>query len=360
MKKALVTIAGALLSGAFFIPVVASADVVNQLVQTDKVFIVQGTGSFLWRLGTTTASTTINSIAVVVGATSSAQTLLLRITWFADTFSSSQSGCTDALAHASPDAPTVFGDKTYVLFRFPTSSLVIPAGKVPLVELSGSGVGTDLYAWGFPFGTFQYANQCKYPNPAGTEYCKSTPYFQLNSSIDWGALNLYTPVVFSSTTQGLATSTINWGALSTSSIPICTDSTNFFSEGLCVAASFLFVPNPDILNQYVQLPNMVSTKFPFSWFFGMKDTINNLSAASSSVNFFDIRLNFQDMNVASTSPLSLPQIAPNVSVLSTSTIQTYISEGTWNTFQTFIKWGIWLSFISYVFFEVRNKMHKHV
>lgn len=346
-----------ILVGVFVFPFFAHATVTDQ-TQSANLVVPTGSGQFLFRLGTTTASMTINSIALMLAATDTPQTITVRITCFANTFSSSQTGCTDLTAHNSLDVPVVFGDRVYQVFRFATSSLVIPSGKVPLVEVIAT-TPSKLSLYGLAYGSYQFPNQCKYPTPAGTEYCFSTPYWQLNSSINWGALNLYTPSVFSSSSQGIATSSTLWESLATSTITNCANAGNIFSEGLCTAGSYLFMPSPDVLNDYANFPTLVQTKFPFSWVSGVSDAFDDLSA-SSTANFISVTIPFHDAGVGTTTGAAFGNFLPNINILSTSTVLTYISEAQWAFFQSLIALGLWLGLALDIFFTVRDRMHQHV
>jgi len=173
--------------------------------------------------------------------------------------------------------------------------------------------------------------------------------------IDWN--NYYVPTIFSSSSVGIATSSSLWGSVSIASSSVNCDGGNFFSDALCSVGSYLFVPNPDIVNGLIQTVNGSVQKFPFSWVYGMQNAFQSLSATGTGMTAFSI--NWSAMNVGTSTPLGLANIAPaSTTVLSQTTIEHYISPSTWSLFQTLIALGIWLVFIADVFFTTRNQMHK--
>jgi len=175
--------------------------------------------------------------------------------------------------------------------------------------------------------------------------------------IDWAAL--YTPVVYSSTTAAIATSSALWSTLALASSTQSCNSGNIFTDGLCSAGTFLFIPNPQILQSYADLASTtIPSKFPFSWLFGVSAAFSGLSA-SSTANMIAVTLPFHTLGVGSTTPLGLANIvASDVGAFSTTTIQTYIPATTWALFQSLIALAIWLAFAGDVFFTVRNQMHR--
>jgi len=186
----------------------------------------------------------------------------------------------------------------------------------------------------------------------------ATLYYVVSAvtAIDWSAI--YTPFVYSTTSAAIATSSGLWNSVNVaSSTPQC-NTGNFFSDGICGAFSFLFTPNPEIMQSFAGLPGLMETKFPFSWVVGVQNTFAGLTASSTS-NMIALTLPLHTLGVGSTTPLGLANIvAADVTAFSSSTIETYIPAGTWALFQTLIGMAIWLAFAGDVFFTVRNQMHR--
>jgi len=175
------------------------------------------------------------------------------------------------------------------------------------------------------------------------------------NGINFGAY--YTPAVFSASSTGIATSSSLWGNVSIASSSVNCASDNFVSAALCSVGSYLFVPNPNIVNGLVQTANNSVAKFPFSWIYGIQTAVGGLSATSTAMSSFSI--NWGAISVATGSPLSLTALAPaSTTVFGQTTIEHYISPSLWNVFQTLIAATIWLAFAADVFFTARNQMHR--
>jgi len=185
----------------------------------------------------------------------------------------------------------------------------------------------------------------------GKGTAQSDAYFLVGDTavIDWGAL--YVPVVFSSSTAAIATSSGLWNSLTLASSTAQCNSGNLFTDGLCAAGTFLFIPNVDILNGFFTIPTTAATKFPFSWIYGVKTEFNSLSVSSTTA-MTTLSYNFHDLGIGSTTPMG--NILPNVEVFSKNTIETYISPSLWSTFQTLIATALWLSFFWFEFNRARR------
>jgi len=179
------------------------------------------------------------------------------------------------------------------------------------------------------------------------------------SNLNWGAL--YISPLFATNSPAIAASSSLWSAYTASStlsqLQNCALSGNIFSEAICSAVAYLFVPDPNVLNQWASFPGYVSGFFPFSWVAGVQTSVNGLVASSTS-NMIDLSFDYPALGVGSTSPLGLANIAPKIDVFSTSTIEHYIGSTYWALFQSLIAVGIWLTFIADVFFTARNQMHR--
>jgi len=163
---------------------------------------------------------------------------------------------------------------------------------------------------------------------------------------------LYFPAVYSTSSAAITASSSLWGAFASSSQLIQTcNSGNIFGDAICQAFSFLFVPNPNVLNSFVSLPSVAATKFPFSWIYGVKDEFSSLAVASTTA-MTSLSYNFHNLGIGSTTPMG--NIMPNFEVFSKNTIETYISPTLWNTFQTLIAAGMWLAFVWYEFNRARH------
>lgn len=132
---------------------------------------------------------------------------------------------------------------------------------------------------------------------------------------------------------------------------------NLFSQGICVAFSYLFVPPASVLNQWAAFPQYAETRFPFSWVASTTAIFSGFSASTTS-NFITVSYDFAGTNMSSSSVLSLPRILPTLTVFSSTTIETYLSPTTWSLIQALIAASLWLAFGLDVFYTVRNSMHQ--
>lgn len=134
----------------------------------------------------------------------------------------------------------------------------------------------------------------------------------------------------------------------------CSQQSNIFGEGLCIAFSFLFVPAPDTLGQFSNLRDEIGNKFPFAYVAGVTDTWETLTA-STTLNSPEISYNLNDLGIGSTT--SLGNILPNVVVFSSSTVGTYLSPTLLSLLKFLAGLAILLTLIADIFFTSRNLMH---
>jgi len=214
---------------------------------------------------------------------------------------------------------------------------------------AGAGVGDiDVYGISVP-------NIC-YPSAIG--HCTGSPFIVFEAVINWNeSIGQYT---VSSSTAGLATSTGLFSSFSASStlaaISNCAGSGNFFGEAICIAFSYLFLPNPQVLDQWVNLPNVAQEKFPFSWVSDVKNSITGLSA-SSTANSPTYAYNLADLGLGSTTPLG--NMLPNFTAFSSSTALTYMPAGVWAAGQALMAAVLWLALGFDIYATVRRR-HAHV
>lgn len=178
------------------------------------------------------------------------------------------------------------------------------------------------------------------------------------STINWN--QIFFPTIFSTSSQAIATGSPLWGSLSLASTSVQCDSGNIFSDGICAAFAYLFVPEPTILNQYVQLfatssPTGFYSKFPGSYALGISSAFSSLSA-SSSQNVSLLAFDFP--GISTTTPGFGQFIPERIEILSTTTISRYYPDNIRLAMLFLISCGLWLGLATDVFFTVRNRMHK--
>jgi len=175
------------------------------------------------------------------------------------------------------------------------------------------------------------------------------------SSIDWSSIAF--PLVYSTSSAAIAASSSLWAAFATSSQLIAVCSTgNVFGDGFCQVMTYLFVPNPQTLTLFFNIPSAAALRFPFSWIYGVQTEFNTLSASSSS-NMLALSFNLGSLGIGSTTPMG--NILPNTEVFGTTTIEKYISPTLWAYFQSWIAFALWLGLIADVFFLAKRLSQPH-
>jgi len=177
--------------------------------------------------------------------------------------------------------------------------------------------------------------------------------------IDWSAYS--SPLIFSSTTSGIATNSPLWAAYTATDTLLmmqgsCSQAGNFFGEALCVAGSYLFTPNPNILSSWAALPATAETKFPFSWVVAVKASLTGLSA-SSTQNFPVSSFALHDLGYGSTTPIG--NFLPNFTAFASTTVLQYMPAGVWAAGQALIAAALWLALGFDIYATVRRR-HAHV
>jgi len=132
----------------------------------------------------------------------------------------------------------------------------------------------------------------------------------------------------------------------------CSQAGNFFSYGICVAFSYLFLPDPTILNQWSAIASTTEAKFPFSWVSEVKSSITGLTASSTS-NSPTYTINLHDLGLGSTSPIG--NILPNLTAFSSTTVLSYIPAPVWNAGQALIAAVLWLALGFDIYMTVRRR-----
>lgn len=183
-------------------------------------------------------------------------------------------------------------------------------------------------------------------------------YGEGNGAINWSSI--YFPTVFNASSTAIATSSGLWQSLQLASSTIQCETGNIFSSGICQALSFLFVPDPSILQQYVDLFATSSSsgffsRFPASYAAGISGAFGSLSASSTG-NAALLEIDFSTVDPATSTPFG--PLLPDAVLLSTSTIARYYPDPIRNTMNGLIGFGLWLALATDIFFTVRNRMHR--
>lgn len=328
--------------GAVFIALPVHADIVPQ---TDPFAVVQtGDANVTWYMGTSTTQASLTSVGLwLAEPTAVGSATYIRITCFANTWSASQSGCTDTSAHQS-DTISVYSTTGQPYYFSFSSPVVLQSGKVYVMEI----VSVSPYVSVYGTTSYQFAGQCDYA-ALGTVDCTGTPYFTTNSLPDWSGINA---------TSTALTALYQAGASSTLGIiqARCTGTGGgIFGEAMCATFAFLFVPDPMILNGYSALTTgVLPTKFPFAWFYGVKDAIGGISA-SSTANMASVSIAFNAIDPATSTAMG--PILPNLTLLSSTTITQYMPQGFLTLILLLEAAALWILFAYRLYYDIPKWLH---
>lgn len=337
-----------LITGLFaFLPLFASAQMVEQtnawtIVRTAAAF----DGNTTFYAGTSTVSETISDIGVYLGDPSfTGIDVFVRITCFANQFNSSQTGCTDTSVHTSDTEEVLNPTGQVYYFTLPTP-IVTQVGKVYVLEIMTATASDNIDVYGD--SSYQFNNQCNFAG--GATDCTAAPYWVTNAVPNWSGINA-TSTALTSMYQDGATTTL---ALITER---CAESSNVFSSAMCATVTFLFIPSPDVLNNYIALPDTVAQKFPFSWYYGIKGTFDGLVATTSTSSMATLAIDFSSVDPATSTPFG--PILPNATLLSAATITTYLTPGILATLLNLEAFAMWVLFGLFLFHDVQRRWFRH-
>jgi len=170
---------------------------------------------------------------------------------------------------------------------------------------------------------------------------------------NWGLIT-YPPGVDFGAVPWVATSTglfTNASATVAAIAQECDDSGNLFSRAICYSFSYLFIPDPSVLNQFTILASTTAGKFPFTYVDGIGRLID-ATHASSTKNMITLSINFASVDPATSTPFR--SFLPNVILFSSTTMSTYLGQGTWDFIYLMMEVSLWLGFL---FFVIQRGAH---
>jgi len=247
--------------------------------------------------------------------------------------------------------------------------------------------GTDstspsVLAFSFPSGV-TIVNACDNANPndalhldlvtsghtmkiVGTEFSSFWfgSYYAYHGSLTFLPYYIVSTDAFSTTTlngltvQVATSSSLFSGLDATNTLQVlaqqCSQAGNIFAEGICVAFSFLFVPNSQTLAQFTSIPQQIGNVFPFSYVSSAVATWQTL-AASSTANAPLYQYKLADLGIGSTTPMG--NILPNIDVMSSSTVTHFFPPAVFAAMKTLAGFAILMVLVADIFFTSRNLMH---
>jgi len=227
------------------------------------------------------------------------------------------------------------------------------------VTLSGTGNEGNAYVAGNTYRVDVYSQTLLsgityYTDSSGNMSVVVTSNGQVVNPINWGQLSVTPPIDFNAV-KYVATSTSFFSGDASGTLQAianeCSETGNVFSQAFCRASAYLFIPNPNVTNQYIVLASSTNGKFPFSYITGMEVLLGNLQA-STTKNMISPAMNFHDIDPASSTPFG--HLLPNWGFFSSSTITHFMPVGFWDFVYTFMEFGIW---IGLGFAVIREGMH---
>jgi len=311
--------------------------------------------------GTFTATTTIRSTFSTSGLRSATWTATVASvmanapifwsvgvaspeTFFAciyDTTVAASVGCTDT------DIQTGTGSVVYTESFFPSVTSPLTVGHVYQIIWTTQNLG--------PYDASKLTDSLGNPYVIVFDASGGTP------PPNWGAV-IVAPALDFGAIQYVATSTSLFSGDASGTLQAianqCSETGNVFSLALCRAFSYLFIPNPTVLNQYLTIGPTLQDKFPVSWFYQLQTEINTVSTTTLSSPVWT--MNLHDIGVGSTT--SMGNIMPNMIVFSSSTVKHYITDSQWNALMTLAGAAIWL-IAFYTLYGIGNRLftgHKNV
>lgn len=114
-----------------------------------------------------------------------------------------------------------------------------------------------------------------------------------------------------------------------------------FKYSSCYVLGFLFVPSNESVNQFTAIPFSLQNKFPFAYFYQVKDLFNN---GSSTANLFG------------TMQVNLPLVG-TTTILSAGTINYFIGPTTASVLKQLSTFALWLMF-AYTVYKRALKLFK--
>jgi len=121
-----------------------------------------------------------------------------------------------------------------------------------------------------------------------------------------------------------------------------------FDFGECIIG--LVLPSGNTFAIYGQIPELLMTRFPFSYVSGIAYTWNSLengTTASPTLAF-----NYADLGIGSTSPMG--NILPNLTVFSSSTVGTYLNGSILTAFKALVSLALILGLFANIFFSIKR------
>jgi len=157
------------------------------------------------------------------------------------------------------------------------------------------------------------------------------------------------PLQFATSTLQDSTTAI-CGNLSTTSTNFLTQLASDFSVGFCSAMAFVFVPSKQSIENFQNLPNIASSRTPFSYAVSIRNTWGQLSASTTG-DFASVEIPLGNIGYGSTTAMG--NILPNISMTS-STLATYLTPGILTALRTLAGITILLGLMLNIYIGIKH------
>lgn len=239
---------------------------------------------------------------------------------------------------ASSEAVRTSDSSGFVTFTFSTTTPFTPT-EYYAVGVFATDVGATYFSSIKGTGSQFNFNQYFYVGTPTFATTTGSVYMQIADS--GGVAQYFTPAPGYS---GFASSTLSSTCEPPSDI---LDVGGGVRYGVCTSMSFLFVPSQNSLTAFYGLKDQAASKIPFSYFFSIKNDFDALTA-STSVNLPVWSYNFSSVDLGSSTPMG-NLFSPNITILSTTTISTYLSDTNRNALLFLERVAIWLGVALYFY-----------
>jgi len=262
-------------------------------------------------------------------------------------------GYVNCTAFATTTSQAVTTSKKAYTLNLTSLGLTFQTDKYYWVQISMRSGGSDVAfkIYGVVNGSgYPIANYCFEDNSTPCDFEDSIAY-QISTSYGfydptlYGFYNSLSALTDSSgynvTTSTLSTvSELQCGALD-------------ILSGTCFVSvlSYIFIPNPAILNQFSDLQVQLATKIPFSYVYSIENAVNNIALSTSSESFPLISI-----PLSSVASSTVTGVIPDIE-MTTSTISTYLTPTFHNALYALLVAAIWLN-VGWLFFREAMRIFK--
>lgn len=127
--------------------------------------------------------------------------------------------------------------------------------------------------------------------------------------------------------------------------------------GACNVSVFLFIPSQTAVNNFFNIEDSLSVRFPFAWYYDIKNVFLGLTA-STSANYPTYAYDLSA--AASTTPLAQNIIGSSLSLASPTSIQSFAGDSVWTTLRTLMSYMLWIAFAYFVYRKIQGIWHVNV